>query len=89
MNQNGSGSSTSSFFCFLLAVSPVRLSGFRTVSRVGAALASGETARIDFVMELLGLHEVITVESGGDSLNPAAASSLLLAFLVTDGLTGR
>jgi Carboxypeptidase regulatory-like domain len=55
-----------------------RLPGFRTVSRVGAALESGETARIDFVMELLGLHELITVESGRDALNPAAASSLLL-----------
>jgi hypothetical protein len=56
----------------------VRLPGFRTVSRVGAALENGETTRIDFAMELLGLHEVITVESGRDALNPAAASSLLL-----------
>ena len=54
----------------------VRLPGFRTVSRVGAALESGETARVDFVMELLGLHEVITVESDRDALNPAAAPSL-------------
>jgi hypothetical protein len=56
----------------------VRLPGFRTVSRVGAALESGETVRVDFAMELLGLHEVITVESGRDALNPAADSSLLL-----------
>ena len=47
----------------------VRLPGFRTVSRVGAALESGATASIDFTMELLGLHEVITVESDRDALN--------------------
>ena len=56
----------------------VRLPGFRTVSRVGAALEPDATARLDFTMELLGLHEVITVESDRDALNPAAASSLLL-----------
>ena len=56
----------------------VRQPGFRTVSRVGAVLESGETARIDFVMELLGLHEVITVESGRDALNPAGGAGLLL-----------
>ena len=56
----------------------VRLPGFRTVSRVGAALEPGEAVRVDFAMELLGLHEVITVESGRDALNPAASSNLLL-----------
>ncbi|MBV9745489.1 MAG: TonB-dependent receptor, partial [Acidobacteriia bacterium] len=55
-----------------------RLAGFRTVSRVGAAVEDGETARIDFSMELLGLHELITVESGRDALDPAAGSGLLL-----------
>jgi len=56
-----------------------RLPGFRTVSHVGATLEYGETPHIDFVMELLGLHEVITVKSGRDALNLSASSSLLLS----------
>jgi hypothetical protein len=57
----------------------VRLPGFRTVSRVGERLESGQAARVDFVMELLGLHTVITVESGRDALNPSGDSSLVLS----------
>jgi hypothetical protein len=56
----------------------VRLPGFRTVSRVGAVLDSREGLRIDFAMELLSVHEVITVTSGTDSMDPSAASSLLM-----------
>jgi hypothetical protein len=57
----------------------VRLAGFRTVSRLGAVLESDEPSRIDFVLELLGLHQAITVESGQDALNPATSSSLVLS----------
>jgi hypothetical protein len=57
----------------------VRLAGFRTVSRLGAVLESGEASRVDFALELLGLHEVITVESDRDALNPSTSSSLLLS----------
>ena len=56
----------------------VRLSGFRTVSRTGAELLPGQSLRVDFELELLGLHEVITVTSNSTSLDPAAASSLLM-----------
>ena len=56
----------------------VRITGFRTVSRVGAVVDSGGGLQIDFAMELLGLHEVITVTTGRDALNPAAASSLMV-----------
>jgi hypothetical protein len=57
----------------------VRLPGFRTVSRVGETLEFGQAARVDFVMELLGLHTAITVESGRDALNPSGDSSLVLS----------
>jgi Carboxypeptidase regulatory-like domain len=56
----------------------VRAPGFRTVSHVGAVLDPGQELRIDFTMELLELHEVITVSSGADPMNPAAGSSLLV-----------
>jgi hypothetical protein len=62
----------------------VRLAGFRTVSRVGAVLDSSEGLRIDFSMELLQLHETITVVSGEDTMDPSGASSLL----VTRGAPG-
>jgi len=57
----------------------VRMPGFRTVSKVGAVVDSSQGLRIDFEMELLGLHEVITVEGGGDPLDPAGGTSLVVA----------
>jgi hypothetical protein len=57
----------------------VRVPGFRTVSKVGAVVDASVGAQVDFQMELLGLHEVITVASGGDPLDPMAGSTLLVA----------
>src|SRR5258708_6400336 len=39
----------------------VRLPGFRTVSRVGVAFERDQERRVDFALELLTLHEVVTV----------------------------
>ncbi|MEI9973159.1 MAG: carboxypeptidase-like regulatory domain-containing protein [Ignavibacteriota bacterium] len=57
----------------------VRMPGFRTVSRVGAVLDSGEEVRIDFAMEVLAIHETITVTSDPDAMNPASGSSLVMS----------
>src|SRR5580692_1792172 len=57
----------------------VRMPGFRTVSKVGAVVDSSEGLRVDFEMELLGLHEVITVEGRGDALDPTGGTSLVEA----------
>jgi hypothetical protein len=54
------------------------MAGFRTVSRVGAVLDASEGLRIDFSLELLHLHETITVVSGEDRMDPSGASSLLV-----------
>jgi hypothetical protein len=51
----------------------VRSPGFRTVSRVGAVVSSSEGLHLDFEMEIIGLHEVITVTSERDRLDPRAA----------------
>ena len=56
----------------------VRLPGFRTVSRVGAVVDPEEGLSLDFAMELLTLHEVVTVVSGHDAIDPANGDSLLL-----------
>ena len=61
----------------------VRLAGFRTVARGGVALDAGAPqplnfASLDFTMELLGLHQVITVVSGKDELDPSSGDSLLM-----------
>src|ERR1035438_5436028 len=57
----------------------VGMPGFRTVSKVGAVVDSSQGLRVDFEMELLGLHEVITVEGGGDPLDPAGGARLMVA----------
>jgi hypothetical protein len=71
--------------CYSVATLPrgrykvsVRLPGFRTVSRGDVALDSGAAVRLDFTMELLGLHETITVVSGKDELDPSSGDSLLM-----------
>ncbi len=55
----------------------VRLPGFRTVSRTGALLTAQGVA-LDFTMELLRLHEFVTVVSGRDKLDPASGDGLLM-----------
>jgi hypothetical protein len=56
----------------------VRLSGFRTVSRVGVVIEDKQELRLDFSMELLALHEVVTVVGGRDDLDPSGGDSLLV-----------
>lgn len=56
----------------------VRLPGFRTVSKVGARLEAEQQLRVDFAMELLTLHDVVTVVGGRDGLDPSGSDSLLM-----------
>ncbi|HEV3201069.1 MAG TPA: carboxypeptidase-like regulatory domain-containing protein [Bryobacteraceae bacterium] len=56
----------------------VRLPGFRTVARGGVALDSAGHLPLDFTLDLLGLHQVITVTSGKEELDPSAGESLIL-----------
>jgi hypothetical protein len=56
----------------------VRLPGFRTVSKVGAVLEAEQKLRLDFSMELLSLHEAVTVVGGRDDLDPSGGDSLLV-----------
>lgn len=57
----------------------VRMPGFRTVSRVGALVEPGGSLAADFSMELLTLHDAITVVSSRDDLDPSASDHLLMA----------
>jgi hypothetical protein len=56
----------------------VRLPGFRTISRIGAVVDVENGLSVDFVMELLMLHEVVTVVSGHDEIDPSKGDSLLV-----------
>jgi Carboxypeptidase regulatory-like domain len=56
----------------------IRMPGFRTVSHVGALLDSSSGLALDFAMELLTLHDAITVVSSRDALDPAASDNLLM-----------
>jgi hypothetical protein len=56
----------------------VRLPGFRTVSHGGVELPAMPSAPLDFTMDLLSLHEVITVVSRKESLDPSDGGSLLI-----------
>jgi len=56
----------------------VRMAGFRTVARGGAILDAGQSLALDFSMELLTLHEAITVVSGHDDIDPSSSGSLLM-----------
>lgn len=57
----------------------VRRPGFRTVSKVKAALTPGTQTHIDFTLELIELHEVVTViGSRDDDADPAAGDSMLM-----------
>ncbi|HLJ44823.1 MAG TPA: TonB-dependent receptor [Bryobacteraceae bacterium] len=56
----------------------VRSPGFRTISRVGAVLTPAAGLHLDFSMEIIGLHEVITVVSDREHLDPSIGDSLLV-----------
>jgi hypothetical protein len=56
----------------------IRMPGFHTVSRVGALLDSPSGLALDFAMELLTLHDAITVVSSRDDLDPSASDNLLM-----------
>ena len=56
----------------------VRMPGFRTIARVGVEVGADRDVALDFAMELLGLHEVITVVSGNDALDRSNGDSLTL-----------
>ena len=56
----------------------VRMPGFRTVARVGLELGSAQAVALDFSMELLGLHEAITVVGDKDALDRSNGESLTL-----------
>jgi hypothetical protein len=56
----------------------VRAPGFRTVARGGVALEPEAEAPLDFTLELLGLHQSITVTTGKDGLDPSGGDSLLM-----------
>lgn len=56
----------------------VRIAGFRTVAHGGAILNAGQGLALDFTMELLTLHQVITVVSGRDDIDPSTSDSLLM-----------
>jgi hypothetical protein len=54
----------------------VRRPGFRTISRTGILLAPTERARVDFLLEIGGTHEVVTVEGAAERINSNDAASL-------------
>ena len=56
----------------------VRMPGLRTVSRVGAVVEPGGSLAADFSMELLTLHDTITVVSSRDDLDPSPSDHLLM-----------
>jgi len=56
----------------------IRMPGFRTVARVGAILEPGENLFLDFTMEMLVLHESITVTSSSEQLDPSDTGRLTL-----------
>jgi len=56
----------------------VRLPGFRTVARGGVALDSAADLPLDFTLDLLGLHQVITVTGGKEELDPSTGESLIM-----------
>ena len=56
----------------------VRLAGFRTVSRGGVSVAAGDHVTLDFTLDLLALHEVITVVNHKEALDPSGGDTLLI-----------
>lgn len=56
-----------------------RMPGFQTVSRIASLRSTTEDLRLDFALEIIALHEVITVVSDRDSLDPSGGDTLILA----------
>lgn len=56
----------------------VRYPGFRTMSRLSAVVDPGQSLSVDFAMDLLSIHEVVTVASGRDEIDPSSSGGLLL-----------
>lgn len=56
----------------------VRMGGFRTASRVGVVVDAGQETPLDFALELVELHQMVTVVSGRDELDPTGGSDSLL-----------
>jgi len=52
----------------------VALEGFKTIRRSGVAIATGETARIDFVLAVGDVRENVTVAAGAPALRAETAS---------------
>lgn len=56
----------------------IRRSGFRTIARTGVLLGPTERARVDFLLELGGMQEVITVQGAAETINTNDATSLIV-----------
>lgn len=56
----------------------VRKSGFRTIARTGIRLGATERARLDFLLEIGGMHEVVTVEGSASPIDTNDATSLVI-----------
>src|SRR5438874_3214905 len=52
----------------------VALAGFKTIKRSGVRIATGETARIDFVLAIGDVQEAVTVTAGAPQLRSERAS---------------
>jgi hypothetical protein len=56
----------------------VRYPGFRTMSHFSAVVDATQGLSVDFAMDLLSIHEVVTVASGRDGIDPSSSGGLLL-----------
>ncbi len=56
-----------------------RMPGFRTVARSGVAVAAAGSISIDFRLEMITLHETITIVSGVDEIDSASGDTLVLS----------
>lgn len=52
--------------------------GFHTVARMDVSIRQGDVERIDFVLEVVGQHEEIRVESNAGELNASPGSGLMM-----------
>lgn len=56
-----------------------RMPGFRTASRNGVAIVPADNISLDFGLEMIALHETITIASGEDEIDPAGGDTLILS----------
>lgn len=56
-----------------------RLAGFRTVAKTGVGMDSQQALHLDFALEMLALHETVTVVSDSEELDPSKGDGLLLS----------